>query len=55
MLFDSSTLGLNSLVIGCRDLGCENQPIGNHVVGIFWCDMISSWAPFSRSNEESQS
>ena len=25
----------NSLIIGPRGLGCENQPIGNHGLGFF--------------------
>ena len=29
-----------SLIIGPRALQCENQLIGNHRLGIFWCDQI---------------
>ena len=32
----------------------ENQPIGNHGLGIFWCGQILPWTPPSRSNEDSQ-
>ena len=31
-----------------------NQPIGNHGLGIFWCDRICPWTPPSRSNEDSK-
>ena len=29
----------------------ENQPIGYHGLGIFWCGRIRPWAPPSRSNQ----
>ena len=29
-----------------------NQNLGNHGLGIFWCDRISPLAPLSRSNED---
>ena len=32
----------------------ENQPIGNHGLGIFWCGQVLPWAPPSRSNKDSQ-
>ena len=30
----------NSLIIGPRCLGWQNQHIGNHALGIFWCGRI---------------
>ena len=30
----------NSLIIGDRDLGWVNHPIGNHWLGIFWYGQI---------------
>ena len=29
-----------SFIIGPRGLGWQNQPIGNHGLGIFWCGRI---------------